>query len=172
MTKDQIIRTIAGMRDRENVQEVREAANQRDLELMEHESYRVSKRVFERFAHLKRGDQVFVHLPAGKLTLLHRWMHGRPLTVWAVHPKNRAIEVRSDEIDNVVEKTGRRVRVTDHWGKPKLDPATGKALWRQVTRTVERPRSYLMRWSVLEKLKVSTKPTPEALAYVLKGGKS
>jgi hypothetical protein len=165
MKKEAIIKAIGGMRDREVVQAIARAADARDEHLLAQESYRVSVAVFARFKDLKRGDTVYVHAPRGKVDKKRWWMCGRPLTVWTVHQRDRAIEVRTDETIKVQEPTGRTKRVSVRNPNGEL---TSKTI--DIMRTVERPLTARLKWSVLAKLKVSTEPTPDALSYVLKGG--
>lgn len=137
MKTEQIVATISRMRDRAAVQRIANAAEARDTALSDRESARISKRVFSRFESLKKGDTVFIHNLPRAASNKYKDMFGKPLTVTAVHPKNRAIKV-------VYARTG---------GMGPLARC-----------------NVALRWSVLDRLKVSTVPTPEALASLLNKG--
>ena len=128
-----VIQTIARMRSRDELAEIINAATARDLALANQQSARKSKRVMSRYEGLKPGMQVYVHNVPRKLGNHHKQLVGKPLTVLAVRPKKKEIEIRHTSV------ASKDSRVT-------------------------------LTWSVLDRLKVSTEPTPEALAYVLNGG--
>lgn len=131
MKNDKLIDAIARLRDRETLSRVIDAAEARDATLANKESARLSKRVFSKFVHLKRGHVVYVHAPTGEYApTTHKALFAKPLTIHKVYPRDRRIEVRVQGLKEAVK----------------------------------------LRWSVLQKLRVSETPTPEALEYVLKGG--
>lgn len=137
-----IIQTIARMRSREELAAILDAATARDTALMNQESARTSKRVMSKYEGIKPGTSLYVHVLPHTVSNEHKAMFGKPLTVIAVRPKKRHIEVRYP---------------------------TGIVIG-SLNRGPKRTQRATLRWSVLDRLKVSTVPTPEALAYVLKGG--
>ncbi len=136
-----LIDTITRMRSREELRAVLDAATARDTALANIESNRASKRVMSRFADLKPGMSLFVHHLPRTVSERYKPLFGVPLTVISVRPKLREIEVRA----------------------PLRDDAPLSA-------QIRGPQRVTLRWSVLDRLGVSTEPTPEALAYALKGG--
>lgn len=91
MTPKQIIDAIRGMRDRESLSDIINAAEARDSHLSSLESEDRRKRAWAKFSHLKRGDLVFVHeKPSGT----NAWMYGEALRVREVKPRNKEIVVQ------------------------------------------------------------------------------
>lgn len=135
-----LIQTIARMRNRDELAEIINAATARDMALMQIESDRRAKVVFGKFALLNKGDNLYIHAPPDKVHPGRRWLLGQPLTVVKAMPRNREVMVSGMKIVRSGTQA-RRARVKE-----------------------------TLTWSVLDRLKVSTEPTPEALAYVLNGG--
>lgn len=137
MKTEQLVATISRMRDHDAVKAIESAAMVRSEELSKKAAHRYSKRIFSKYEHLKKGDQVFIHHLPRSVSNLHKGLFGLPLTVLSVHPRNKQIDVQYpvafNGIGNIFSKTR-------------------------------------LRWSVLDRLQVSTEPTPEALAHILAQG--
>ncbi len=135
-----VIQTITRMRSREELAEIVKAATARDIALMQIEFDRRAKVVFGKFALLNKGDNLYIHAPPDKVHPSLRWLLGQPITVVKVVPRNREVMVSGMKV----------VRIGT------------QALRKRVKETLT--------WCTLDRLKISTEPTPEALAYVLNGG--
>lgn len=141
MKADKIIAAITRMRERADLNRIIDAAEARDSHLGSIESVRKSKLVFGAYQNLKKGDQVFVHVQQEHGA--HKVLFGQALAVLAVQPKNRALKVSYKEPTGPSAVFGSGPRVA---------------------------RVTVLRWSVLDRLKVSTEPTPAALASILRKG--
>jgi hypothetical protein len=86
----QMIATIKGIRDRESLRTIIDAAESRDSHLASIESEERRKHLWQKFSHLKKGDTVFVHRePEGSL----KWLWGKPLTVRHAKPRAKYLVV-------------------------------------------------------------------------------
>lgn len=104
MKIDNLLHAVTNMRDRGGLQRIIHAAEARDAHLLEKESSMASKKFFEKFKHLKRGQTVFVHDAGGDYApTTHQALFGKPLTVRSVFPRDRRIEVTCPGLTGVVK---------------------------------------------------------------------
>jgi hypothetical protein len=95
MNAKQIIEAIRGMRERDTLSAIIDAAEARDCHLSNLESDERRKRLWAKFSHLRVSDTVFIHKkpdPESK----YWWLWGKPLIVKQVLPRKREIVVRGD----------------------------------------------------------------------------
>jgi len=96
MNKDKIIDAIAGMRERDALTAIIDAAEARDSHLSRLESDERRKRSWAKFSHLRAGDTVFIHKAPLKDTR-YVWMWGKPLTIKAIMPRKKELVIRGDQ---------------------------------------------------------------------------
>lgn len=93
MNAKQIIEAIRGMRERETLTAIIDAAEARDCHLSGLESDERRKRHWAKFSHLRKGDTVFIHVkPAHER---YRVLFGVPLYVKKVMPRKKEIVIDS-----------------------------------------------------------------------------
>lgn len=142
MNTGKLIATISGIRDRKVLNQIIHAAEKRDSKLASEEYAKKVSAMWERYKHIKAGDLVFTHTPP----LMKGFRKRRP---------DGKYDVRFIPIHG---------QYAELWGKP----LTVKAVYPRnrsiIVRIAGNMKDYELPTYLLDRLKVSLEPTPEALA--------
>jgi hypothetical protein len=97
MNLDRILAYVRGMRDRDGLKAIINAAEARDSKLSSIDGERERARLWKRFEHLKKGDMVFIHAKPRErnATSQHLKLWAKPLTVREVKVRVKEIVVRA-----------------------------------------------------------------------------